>query len=146
MKYKLWKIFNIVKCSRNFEFGKRTDQNFVTQMSLSRKGLSYFRRKKNLKQCQKEVIYGYILAFAGWWSIFWVMVGCHGCILVGGGWWWWMVVGGGGQWWLVALFSLNLLFNGCFRTPLLRLFCFLYRFTRNSQKFCLYGTPQKLNG
>ena len=48
------------------------------------KGLLYFRRKKTLKQCQKEVIYEYILAFAGWWSIFWMFVGGDGYILAGG--------------------------------------------------------------
>ena len=72
--------------------------------------------KKLLKQCLKEVIYEYILAFAGWWSIFWEMVGSGGYILAGGGWWWvavdifWMVVGGGvgyildggGWWWMVV--------------------------------------------
>ena len=34
LKYKLQKILNIVKCSRNFEFEKRTDQNFITQNLL----------------------------------------------------------------------------------------------------------------
>ena len=52
-------------------------------------------------QCLKEVIYQYILAFAGWWSIFWEMVGSCGYILAGGG-WWWMVVGGGGWWWVIV--------------------------------------------
>ena len=65
-----------------------------------------------LKQCLKEFIYEYILAFAGWWSIFWEMVGGGGYILTGGWWWWtyfgwwWAVVGGGyildgGGWWWV---------------------------------------------
>ena len=57
-----------------------------------------------LKQCLKEFIYEYILAFAGWWSIFCEMIGSGGHILAGGAWWWWMVVvdifwmvvGGGG--------------------------------------------------
>ena len=69
------------------------------------------KKKKLLKQCLKEVIYEYILAFAGWWSIFWEMVGSGGYILAGGGWswiyfgqWWvvvdilWLLVGGGGCW------------------------------------------------
>ena len=71
---------------------------------------------KLLKQCLKEVIYEYILAIAGWWSIFWEMVGSGGYILADGGWlwkyfgWWWVVVGGGGEhilagggwWWMVV--------------------------------------------
>ena len=41
------------------------------------------------------------LAFEGWWSIFWEMVGSGGYILAGGWWWWtyfgwWQVVVGGG--------------------------------------------------
>ena len=61
-----------------------------------------------LKQCLKEVIYEYILAFAGWRFIFWEMVGSGGYILAGGG-WWWMVVGDGGYildgagWWRVLV-------------------------------------------
>ena len=35
------------------------------------------------------------LAFTGWWSIFWVMVG-GGRYIFAGGWSWWMVVGGVG--------------------------------------------------
>ena len=54
-------------------------------------------KKKLLKQCLKEVMYQCILAFAGWWSIFWEMVGSGGYILAGGG-WWWLVVGHGGWW------------------------------------------------
>ena len=67
-----------------------------------------FRRKAMLKQCLKEVIYEYILAFAGWRFIFWEMVGSGGYILAGGG-WWWMVVGDGGYildgagWWRVLV-------------------------------------------
>ena len=62
-------------------------------------------------RCLKEFIYQYILAFAGWWSIFWEMVSSRGYILAGGGWWWmvvgrgglwWVVVDGGGSWWVVA--------------------------------------------
>ena len=67
--------------------------------SLSRKELS---KKKNLlKQCEKEVTYEYILAFAEYWSILWV-VGGGEYILAGGGWWrvvvhiFWLVVDGGG--------------------------------------------------
>ena len=70
------------------EFEKRTDQNFITQNL--RHGNEYCISKKNklLKQCLKEVIYEYILAFAGWLSIFWEMVGSGGYI--------WLVVGSGG--------------------------------------------------
>ena len=53
-------------------------------------------------QCLKEVIYQYILAFAGWWSIFWEMVSSRGYILAGGG-WWWMVAGSGRWWWMVVV-------------------------------------------
>ena len=48
----------------------------------------------------KEVIYEYILAFAGRYSgfsIFWEMVGSGGYILAGGG-WWWVALGRGGWW------------------------------------------------
>ena len=75
----------------------------------------------------KGRLYEYILAFAGWWSIFREMVGSGGYTLAGGGWWWiyfgwwwvvvdifWLVVGGGGHilavvgsWWVVAQFSLT---------------------------------------
>ena len=82
--------------SRNLEFEqKRTDQNFITQNL--RHGKEYYISKKKalLKQCQKEVIYDYILAFVGWRSIFWEMIGSGGYILAGGG-YWWMVVNGSG--------------------------------------------------
>ena len=79
------KILNIVKCSRNFEFDKQTDQKLYHTKSPSWKGIFNF-EEKELKQCQKEVIYEYILAIAGWWSIFWVVVGGSGYILADGGW------------------------------------------------------------
>ena len=83
----------------------------------------HFEKKKKLsEQCLKEVIYEYFLTFAGWWSIFWEMVGSGGYILAGGGWswmyfgWWWvlvdifwLVVGGGGYildgsgWWSMVM-------------------------------------------
>ena len=69
-------------------------------------------KKKLLKQSQKEVIYQYILAFAGMWSIFWKVVGSGGYILTGGvavADILWQVVGGGeyilaggGGWWVVV--------------------------------------------
>ena len=91
------------ECSRNLEFEKRTDQNFITQNI--RHGKEYYISKKKtlLKQCQKDLIYESILTFVGWWSI-----GSGGYVLAGGGWWWvveyifWLAVGGGGWWWIVA--------------------------------------------
>ena len=64
------------ECSRNLEFEKRTDQNELITQNL-RHGKEYYISKKKalLKQCQKEVIYGYILAFVRWWSIFWEVIG-----------------------------------------------------------------------
>ena len=55
--------------------------------TLSHKIFVIEKKKKLLKQCQKEVIYEYILAFAGWCSIFFVLVGGGGYILAGGRWW-----------------------------------------------------------
>ena len=80
MKYKLQKILNNVKCKKKIKFEKRTDQNL-------RHGKEYriSKKKKLLKQCQKEVICEYILAVAGWGSIFWVVVGGGGYIFAGGG-------------------------------------------------------------
>ena len=97
------------------EFEKRTDQNFITQNLRHGKEHCISKKKKLLKECLKEVIHEYILAFAGWWSIFWEMVGSGGYILAGGGSWWkyfgwcWKVVGGGGHilagggWWWVMV-------------------------------------------
>ena len=72
--------------NRNLEFEKRTNQNFITQILRHGKEYCISKKKKLLKQCLKEVIYEYILAFAGWWSIFWEVVGSGGYILAGGGW------------------------------------------------------------
>ena len=86
------------------EFEKRTDQNFITQNLHHGKEYYISKKKKLLKQCIKEVIYQYVLAFVGWWSIFWEMVDSGGYILACSG-WWWMVVGrgehilSGGGWW-----------------------------------------------
>ena len=104
MKHKLQEILNIVICSRHLELAKRTDQNFITQNL--RHGKKYYiqKKKKLLKQCQKEVIQEYILAFAGWWSIFWEVVG-NGAYTFR---WWvvvnifWLVVGRGGWWWVLV--------------------------------------------
>ena len=54
--------------------------------ALTTRPILHFKKKKLLKQCQKEVIYEHILAFAGWWSIFGVVVGGGEYILAGGGW------------------------------------------------------------
>ena len=110
---KLLNILKCTECSRNLEFEKRTNQNFITQNLRHGKKYYISKKKKLLKQCLKEVIYEYILAFAGWWSIFWEMVGSGGYILAGGGrWWiyfgwWWVLVNGdgyilagGGRWWI----------------------------------------------
>ena len=76
------------ECSRSLEFEKETDQNFITQNLCH--GKEYYIPKKNklFKESQKEVIYEYILAFEGWWSIIWKVVGSDGYILAGGGSWW----------------------------------------------------------
>ena len=102
---KLLNILKCTECSRNLEFEKRTNQNFITQNLHHGKEYCISKKKKLLKQCLKEVIYEYILAFAGWWSIFWEMVGSGGYILADGGWpWiyfgqWWVVVDVGWRWW-----------------------------------------------
>ena len=85
------------ECGRNLELEKRTDQNFLAQILRHGKQYCISKKKKLLKQCQAEVIYEYILTFAGWYSIFWEVVGSGGYILAGGG-YWWMVVDGGGWW------------------------------------------------
>ena len=96
------------ECGRNLELEKRTDQNFLAQILRHGKQYCISKKKKLLKQCQAEVIYEYILTFAGWCSIFWEVVGSGGYILAGGGsWWiyfgwWWVLVDGGGWWWVVA--------------------------------------------
>ena len=64
----------------------------------------HFEEKETVKVMSKEVIYEYILAFAGRYSgfsIFWEMVGSGGYILAGGA-WWWVVVDGGGSHWVVV--------------------------------------------
>ena len=81
--------------SRNLEFKKQTDQNFITQ-NLHQ--YCILKKKELLKQCLKEVIYEYILAFAGWRSIFWEMVGSGGYILAGGG----HILAGGERWWMMV--------------------------------------------
>ena len=89
MKHKPYKILNLVKCtkcSRNLEFEKQTDQKFITQNLCHEKEHCIWKKKKLLKQCLKEVIYEYILAFAGWWFFFWEMVSSGGYILADGGW------------------------------------------------------------
>ena len=87
-----------MKCSRNFECEKQTDQNFITQDLCHVKDYRFFEEKRNCeKQCQKEVIYRYTLAFAGWWSICWVVMDIF-WLVVGGCRWWWMMVGDCGWW------------------------------------------------
>ena len=73
----------------------------------------HFKEKETVKTMSKGAIFEFILAFAGWQSIFWVVVGGGGQILADGGWWWVVVDGGeyilaGGRWWwVVAQFSLT---------------------------------------
>ena len=66
------------------EFENWTDQNFITQNLRHGKKHCIWKKKKLLKQCLKEVIYEYILAFVGWQSIFGEMVGSGGYVLAGG--------------------------------------------------------------
>ena len=85
----------MVICRRNFEKQKLMKtllhQKCIPKPYLE-KELSYFWRKKELlKQLQKEVMYGHILAFPGWWSTFCVVVGGGGYIFAGGGWWYSLV-------------------------------------------------------
>ena len=103
------------ECSWSLEYEKRTYQNFIIQNLRHGKEYCISKKKKLFNQSQKEVIYEYILAFAGWWSIFWNVVGSGGYISAGGGWWWiyfgwwwvvvdmfWLLVGSGGSWWVMA--------------------------------------------
>ena len=78
-----------MKSSSNFEFKKRTDQNFITQNLRDLKEYRISKKKKLLKQCQKRRLYLNIFwlllgggPFFGWW-----MVRGGGCNLVCGGWW-----------------------------------------------------------
>ena len=73
--------------------------------SPSRKGILNLEEKETAKAMSKGSYIWIYLAFEGWWSIFWEMVGSAGYILVDGG--WWVVVGdggdilaGGGWWWV----------------------------------------------
>ena len=43
------------------------------------------KEKETVKTMSKGAIFEFILAFAGWQSIFWVVVGGGGCIVAGGG-------------------------------------------------------------
>ena len=119
MKYKLQKILNNVKCSRNSEFGKQANQNFITQ-NLHHGNIAFWRKGKcqnNVKKSNISIYFDFCWVVAhflgdggcwwmycGWW---WVVVGCDGYILAGGGGWWWIyfgwwrvVVGGDGCWWI----------------------------------------------
>ena len=61
----------------------------------------HFEEKEAVKTMSKGAMYKYILAFAGWQSIFLVVVDAFWLVVGGGGWWWmvvniiWLVVGGG---------------------------------------------------
>ena len=74
------------------ESEKQADQNFITQHLRHVMEYRISKKKKLLKQCQKEVIYKYILAFSGWWWVYfdwwWVVVDIFWLVVAGGGWWW----------------------------------------------------------
>ena len=79
------------------KFKKRSDGKSIAQNLRP-----VYRISKKKKLLNKGVIYEYILPFAGWRSVYWVVVGAGRYILVDGGWWWvimdifWLVLGGGG--------------------------------------------------
>ena len=82
------------ECSRNLEFEKQTDQNFITE-NLHHGDL-HFEEKDTVKAMSKGgYIWIYFGFFVGWWSMFWEVIGSGGYILAGGG-WWWMVVNASG--------------------------------------------------
>ena len=88
------------ECSRNLEFEKRTDQIFITQNFRHGKQYCISKKKKLLKQCQKELYMNIFWLLRGSGPFFWEMVGSDGYVLASGGWWWiyfgwWWVVGGG---------------------------------------------------
>ena len=58
------------------------------KISVTERNIAFRKKKKMLKQCLKEVIYKYILAFVGRWFIFWEVLVRAGYVLAGGGWWW----------------------------------------------------------
>ena len=87
MKYKLEKILNVVKCGRNSEFEKRTDQNFITQNLCHGKDYRIFKEKRTIKKSYYMDKFWLLLGggpFNGWW---WVVVDTF-----------WLEVGGSGYW------------------------------------------------
>ena len=105
-----WLLLNAVEVC---DLKSKLIKTLSHKISVTERNIA-FRRKINFKQSQKEVIYEYILAFEGWWSIFWKVVGSGGYILAGGGWWiyfgwWWVMVDmfwlvmNGGGWWRHSL-------------------------------------------
>ena len=60
----------------------KLDQNFISQ-NLHQGNIA-FEEKETVKTMSKGAINEYILAFAGWKFIFWVVVGGGGCIVAGG--------------------------------------------------------------
>ena len=67
LKYNIRIILNNVKCSRNFEFEKRADQNFITQ-DLHHGNIAFW-RKETIKTISKGTIYifGLLPGGGGWW-------------------------------------------------------------------------------
>ena len=74
-----------MKCSRNLNLKNELTKTFITQNLRRRKEYCISKKKKVLKQCQKEIICEYILVFTGCWSIFWVVVDIIFWLFVGGG-------------------------------------------------------------
>ena len=79
-----WLLLNAVEVG---DLKSKLIKTLSHKISVTERNIA-FQRKVNFKQSQKEVIYEYILAFEGWWSIFWKVVGSGGYILAGNGWWW----------------------------------------------------------
>ena len=58
MKYKPYKILNIVKCSRNFVFEKRTDQKTLThKISVMERTVVFSKKKGTVKNNVKRMLY-----------------------------------------------------------------------------------------
>ena len=66
------------------------------KISVTERTVVFSKKKSLSKQCQKEVIYEYILALTVWWFNLQMVVRGGVYISASGG-WWWVVVGGGGQ-------------------------------------------------
>ena len=65
MKYKLYKVLNIVKCSRNLEFGKTNWSKLYHTKSSSRKETLHFEEKETVKAISKGVYIWIYFSFCG---------------------------------------------------------------------------------